>query len=144
MNVAIILQQKGHDVVTVEPETRIGDVAKTLAEKGIGAVLVQGPGGQVAGILSERDIVRGLAECGNDCLERTASEFMSSTVVTCAPEDGINAVMAMMSSRRFRHLPVMKDGQLNGIISIGDVVKRRIDQIEFEAKAMHDYITQGG
>src|SRR5262249_2410305 len=116
------------------------DIARKLAAKRIGAIVVCGAKGEVAGIVSERDIVRLLAEQGIDCLSRPVSEIMTHQVVTCKDEDTLDELMALMTERCFRHLQVVTDGQLSGIVSIGDVVKHHIAEVEMEATAMREYI----
>lgn len=143
MNVAAILKQKGTAVVTASVSTSIRDVVSLLAEKRIGSVVVSGGRGDVTGIISERDIIRLLAREGAAGLERTAGEVMTKSVVTCTRSDTIDDLMARMTARRFRHLPVVESGRLNGIVSIGDVVKQRIAEVELEANAMRDYIRTG-
>jgi CBS domain-containing protein len=140
MNVAAILKHKGRAVTTASPSTPLIDIARKLAAKRIGAIVICGPSGEVAGIVSERDIVRLLAEQGIDCLSRPVSEIMTHQVVTCKAEDTLDELMAMMTTRRFRHLPVVTDGALSGIVSIGDVVKHHIAEVEMEATAMREYI----
>lgn len=142
MNVAAILRQKGRAVTTSSPAATLLEVANKLAAKRIGAIVVVGPRGEVAGIISERDIIRALAESGPDSLTRPVSESMTRQVVTCQETDTLDELMAMMTARRFRHLPVLTDGALVGIISIGDVVKHHVAEVEMEATAMREYITQ--
>jgi CBS domain-containing protein len=142
MNVAVILRQKGRAVTTASPAATLLEVANKLAAKRIGAIVVVGPRGEVAGIISERDIIRALAESGPDSLTRPVSESMTRQVVTCQETDTLDELMAMMTARRFRHLPVLTDGALVGIISIGDVVKHHVAEVEMEATAMREYITQ--
>jgi CBS domain-containing protein len=142
MNVAAILRQKGRAVTTSSPAATLLEVANKLAAKRIGAIVVVGPRGEVAGIISERDIIRALAEAGPDSLTRPVSESMTRQVVTCQETDTLDELMAMMTARRFRHLPVLTDGALVGIISIGDVVKHHVAEVEMEATAMREYITQ--
>jgi len=141
MNVAAILKHKGRAVTTASPDTALVQIAEKLAAKRIGAIVVVGPRGEVAGIISERDVVRALAEQGAKCLPRPVSETMTKHVVTCQETDTLDELMAMMTARRFRHLPVVTDGALVGIISIGDVVKHHVAEVEMEATAMRDYIT---
>jgi CBS domain-containing protein len=141
MNVAAILKQKGRAVTTAPPTVTLLDVANKLAAKRIGAIVVIGARGEVAGIISERDIIRALAEDGASCLSRPVSETMTRQVVTCRETDTLEELMAMMTARRFRHLPVVTDGALVGIISIGDVVKHHVAEVEMEATAMREYIT---
>ncbi|WP_169569990.1 CBS domain-containing protein [Sneathiella limimaris] len=143
MNVASILKGKGGNIITAKADDEISAVAALLKEHGIGAVLVVGEGQALEGVISERDIVRGLAESGSGCLGKKASELMTSNVITCSPADTVDEVMSLMTTRRIRHLPVMDEGVLSGFISIGDVVKSRIDEIETEAAAMRDYIATG-
>jgi CBS domain-containing protein len=141
MNVAAILKQKGRAVTTAQPTVTLLEVANKLAAKRIGAIVVVGARGEVAGIISERDIIRALAEAGPECLTRPVKETMTRQVVTCQETDTLEELMAMMTARRFRHLPVVTDGSLAGIISIGDVVKHHIAEVEMEATAMREYIT---
>jgi len=141
MNVAAILKQKGRAVTTAQPTVTLLEVVNKLAAKRIGAIVVVGARGEVAGILSERDIIRALAEVGPECLTRPVKETMTRQVVTCQETDTLEELMAMMTARRFRHLPVVTDGSLVGIISIGDVVKHHIAEVEMEATAMREYIT---
>jgi CBS domain-containing protein len=141
MNVAAILRHKGRSVTTASPATTLLAVANKLAAKRIGAIVIVGSGGTVAGILSERDIIRCLAKDGPDCLSRPVSESMTRAVVSCHEDDTLDEVMAMMTERRFRHLPVISDGALVGIVSIGDVVKHHVAEVTIEATAMREYIT---
>jgi CBS domain-containing protein len=141
MNVISILRQKGRAVTTANPNATLLEVANKLAAKRIGAIVVIGAGGEVAGIVSERDIIRALATSGAECLTRPVAETMTKQVVTCQETDTLDELMAMMTERRFRHLPVVTDGALVGIVSIGDVVKHHVAEVEMEATAMRDYIT---
>ena len=141
MNVASILRQKGRAVTTANPATTLLEVADKLAAKRIGAIVVVGTGGEVSGIISERDIIRKLGTEGPTCLARPVSESMTRQVVTCKEGDTLEELMAQMTAGRFRHLPVVMDGALVGIISIGDVVKHHIAEVEMEATAMREYIT---
>jgi CBS domain-containing protein len=143
MNVATILNQKGRAVSTVPPAITLQEVAKRLTQRRIGALVVVGARGDIEGIVSERDIIRALAETGADCLQRPVGETMTRQVVTCQETDTLDELMAMMTQRRFRHLPVVTDGDLVGIISIGDVVKHHVAEIEMEATAMRAYIAHG-
>jgi CBS domain-containing protein len=140
MNVAAILKQKGRAVTTAAPTASLLETANKLAAKRIGAIVVVGPRGEVAGIISERDIIRALSQGGPECLTRSVSETMTRQVVTCQETDTLDELMAMMTARRFRHLPVVTDGALVGIISIGDVVKHHVAEVEMEATAMREYI----
>jgi CBS domain-containing protein len=141
MNVAAILKQKGRAVTTASPNTTLLEVVSKLAAKRIGAIVIVGANGEVAGIISERDVIRVLAQQGPECLKRPVSESMTRQVVTCQETDTLDELMAMMTARRFRHLPVVVDNALVGIISIGDVVKHHVAEVEMEATAMREYIT---
>lgn len=139
MFVESILNIKGRAVVTVEPDSLIGDLAATLASHKIGAAVVVADGA-VVGIVSERDIVRYLAASADDVRPAPVSALMTRAPRTCTPGDTIDDAMNTMSTGRFRHLPVVADGKLVGIISIGDVVKSKIDQVHQEAAELRDYI----
>jgi CBS domain-containing protein len=141
MNVAAILKQKGRAVTTASPTTTLMEVADKLAAKRIGAIVIVTQRGEVCGIVSERDIIRALATHGVNCLSQPVSQVMTKLVVTCQETDTLDELMAMMTARRFRHLPVVTDNALVGIISIGDVVKHHVAEVEMEATAMRDYIT---
>ena len=141
MTVKAILSEKGGNVLTVSPSATLSDVARMLTEHRIGAVVVSNDGKDVAGIMSERDIVKSIAREGAGVLEQPVSSAMTTSVVLCGPGDTINQVMEKMSSGRFRHVPIVDDGALVGIISIGDVVKRRIEQAEHEAEEIRAYIS---
>ncbi|MFN4164844.1 MAG: CBS domain-containing protein [Ferrovibrio sp.] len=143
MIVASILKDKTGGVISARPEDSIESVCQLLADKGIGAVLVQRPDGGIAGILSERDIVRGLAMIGTDLLQQSADTIMTRSVMVCSSHDTIQDVMHLMTKRRIRHLPVVDNGRLAGMISIGDVVKRHIAATEMEAEALRQYIATG-
>jgi CBS domain-containing protein len=140
MTVKAILKEKGNDVVTVGPETTIGQAASILHERRIGAVVVVDESHRIVGIIAERDIVGAIAEAGPDCLTRPISEVMWSNVYRCTEDMTTEAIMQLMSSRRARHIPVERDGRLVGIISIGDVVKAHIRAIEKEAEHIKAYI----
>ena len=140
MDVATILRSKGSEVTTAPPETSVADIAQILKGQGIGAIVISSDGAQVHGIVSERDILRALADHGAEILDREVSEFMTAGVFTCSPEDRVNDLMAIMTERRIRHLPVTVDGELTGIVTIGDLVKHRLDEIEREADALRSYI----
>lgn len=144
MSVSTILKSKGSDVISVKPDSTLAAVVETLSSRRIGAVLVTHADGMVAGVLSERDVVRALAQHGADALGMPATSFMTAEVVSARPQDSIERVMEKMTHGRFRHLPILDEGRLVGIISIGDVVKRRIDDAEHEAQALRDYVTQAG
>jgi len=140
MTVAIILKNKGSDVVSVRPGTSVADIARLLAEHRIGAVPVVDAKGGLEGIVSERDLVRAIARSGQSVLERPVEDVMTRKVLVCKPADAIYDIMALMTENRIRHLPVVVSGKLEGVISIGDVVKFRIAEAEFEAEEMKRYI----
>ena len=140
MIVKSILSAKGSDVATIAPTATLAEATKILADRKIGALLVTGAGGRLTGIVSERDIVRALAEFGGGALQLPLTEVMTRKVVTCAPGDTVSVLMERMTAGKFRHLPVMDEGDLVGIISIGDVVKYRLTELQFEQDAMRDYI----
>jgi CBS domain-containing protein len=140
MTVRSILSAKGGDVVTIEPNASLGEAARRLAERNIGALVVTGAELRVIGILSERDIVQELAANGTAALERPLSEVMTRKVMTCGHADTISSVMERMTQGKFRHLPVVEQNRLVGIVSIGDVVKHRLQEMEREQSAMRDYI----
>jgi CBS domain-containing protein len=144
MTVAKILKAKGSYVETVRPDTNVQEVVERLAKRRIGAVLVTGRAGEVLGIVSERDIVFAMGSAGGIALQRRAEEIMTANPVTCTPDDRVEDLMETMTRGRFRHLPVVRDGVLLGIVSIGDVVKRRIEDSETERLAMREYITTAG
>src|SRR5215468_8795099 len=139
MTVRTILDTKGHQVQSVEPGAKLSAAIKILSERRIGAVLVLAQG-RIEGILSERDIVRVLGERGAAVLDEQVSSVMTRKVVSCGPSDTVAAIMEKMTTGKFRHLLVMDDGKLVGLISIGDVVKRRVSEFEHEQEAMRDYI----
>jgi CBS domain-containing protein len=144
MNVKTILAAKkrnlGGDVIDIEPAADLAAAAKLLAAHRIGALLIRGAGGRLAGILSERDIVRALAEHGAGALALPVARVMTREVETCSEEETVAAIMERMTAGKFRHMPVMSDGKLAGLISIGDVVKERVEEIERESDAMRDYL----
>ncbi len=140
MRVEAMLAAKGDKVVTARPDAAIATVIRMLKLEGIGALVVSEDGVRILGIISERDIVRALVDHGADVLNMRVAELMTRSVKTCAPEANINDVMAEMTSSRVRHLPVVRDGELCGIISIGDVVKNRLEELETETSVLRDYI----
>ena len=144
MTVAVILKTKGSDVVSVAPGDTLASVVDTLAKRRIGAVLVLEPSGMVAGMLSERDVVRALSQHGADALGMSVKSFMTAEVVHASPAESIEMVMEKMTIGRFRHLPILDHGRVAGIISIGDVVKRRIDDAVHEADALREYVASAG
>jgi len=140
MKLAVILKNKPAPIISVTPETSITGVVKVLAEKRIGAVLVIDSVGKLVGILSERDIVRTLAKHAGGTFEMTAAQLMTPSPVTTSPHATVAEAMEIMSDGRFRHLPVMDNGKLIGLVSIGDVVKARIDQQEHEVDSLRAYV----
>lgn len=143
MNVQSILGSKGANVFTVTPGNTITEIAEILDQKRIGAIVVTNDDGSLAGIMSERDIIRGINKHGPDALTLTVADLMTTDVHCCSRADSIIDVMAMMTDRRIRHIPVVEKGKLLGIISIGDVVKHRILEAEQDAEAMRRYIASG-
>jgi CBS domain-containing protein len=139
MTVRSILDSKGHQVLSVEPDAKLATAVKILGEKKIGAVLVISQG-RMEGILSERDIVRVLAERGAPVLDEPVSNVMTRKVVSCRQSDTVAGLMEMMTLGKFRHLPVVEDGKVVGLISIGDIVKRRVQEYETEQEALQNYI----
>jgi CBS domain-containing protein len=135
-----ILSLKGRDVVAIEPNRSLSEAAKVLSERRIGALLVIDGKRPVSGIISERDIVRAIAVHGPQALDEPVSRFMTEKVLTCTGETSINDVMELMTQQKFRHVPVVEGGRLLGIISIGDVVKLRLEEVEGEAQAIREYI----
>jgi CBS domain-containing protein len=140
MTVKAILSHKGSGVVTIEPTVTLSAAVKTLAEHRIGAVVIAGPDKQVVGILSERDIVRALAQRGPGALEDAVGQVMTRKVVTCTESETVTELMGRMTAGKFRHLPVVEGGRLVGLVSIGDVVKHRLGEMEHESNAMKEYI----
>jgi CBS domain-containing protein len=140
MTVKAILQSKGHDVLTIGPDQTLDDAIRLLAEHRIGALVITNGDRKIAGILSERDIVRVIAKEGAGALSQAVRNAMTAKVRSCNESMNVNEVMEIMTRGRFRHLPVEKNGQLDGIISIGDVVKRRIEDVEREAEEIKQYI----
>ncbi|MEI9805055.1 MAG: CBS domain-containing protein [Pseudolabrys sp.] len=140
MNVKAILAAKGGDIVCIEPSADLAAAAKLLSKHKIGAVLIRGVGGRLAGILSERDIVRALSEHGADALALQVAQVMTRNVETCGEDATISSLMEQMTAGKFRHMPVVTKGELVGLVSIGDVVKQRVGEIESESEALRDYI----
>jgi CBS domain-containing protein len=139
MTVRAILDTKGHQILSVEPDAKLSAAVKLLSERRIGAVLVMSAG-RIEGILSERDIVRVLGSRGAAVLDEPVSAVMTRKVVSCREKDTVGAIMEMMTSGKFRHLPVVEDDKVVGLISIGDVVKWRVKEFENEQEALRDYI----
>lgn len=144
MNVKAILAAKernlGGDVVCIEPTADLAAAAKLLTTHRIGAVVIRGAGGRLAGILSERDIMRALSQHGADALALPVGQVMTRDIETCGEDDTVASIMERMTAGQFRHMPVISKGELVGLISIGDVVKQRVDEVKRESEAMRDYI----
>jgi CBS domain-containing protein len=140
MTVAAILDHKGHEIISSRPDDTLESIAKVLTQHRIGAVLVRDAAGTVLGILSERDIVRAIAAHGASALALTASAVMTREVVYGCPSDTVDKVLSTMTEKRIRHLPVMHEGKLVGFVSIGDVVKRRIADVEEEADQLRQFV----
>lgn len=143
MTIAEILKDKPQRMITVGPEQTLQQAAEVLGRERIGALLVLKPNGDIAGILSERDIVRAVGTKGAEVLDRPVAEMMTKDVTCCAPEDSIDSAMALMMARRFRHLPVRQGGRIVAMISIGDVVKKKVEDAEAEAQQLKEYIARG-
>lgn len=141
MKVAEILKLKGDRVMTVRPSETLGTLAHRLRMARVGALVVSEMGIHVDGIVSERDIVHALAEHGDACLSMKVDQVMTRRVITCAPGDSISHIARLMTENRIRHLPVVEGGKLTGIVSVGDVVKNRLDEMELEAGVLRDLAT---
>ncbi len=144
MIISTILKGKGAEVVSVGPGDPVLAVARVLTERGIGAALVRDPAGRVLGIISERDIVRGMANQGQGTTQLPAEKLMTRDLVTVTPQTPVSEAMELMTRRRVRHLPVLENGQLVGLVSIGDLVKARIDEAEHEAAELKAYVVSAG
>lgn len=142
MRISDVLRGKGATVATVTPETSIAALLTELSVHNIGAMVVVSPDG-LQGIVSERDVVRKLNELGAELLRRPVSEIMTTLVATCSPDDTVDSLSVLMTTNRVRHVPVVVDGRLAGIVSIGDVVKTRMEELEREHQQLQAYITQG-
>ncbi len=140
MKVAQILADKGDMVVTVRADGRVRDAVDSLNSHNIGAVVVVGADGAIAGILSERDVVRRLSSDGAEAVDMPITECMTPNPFTCVSSATLDEIMGVMTEKRIRHLPVVEDGRLRGVVSIGDIVKRKIETVEKEAAALKDYI----
>ena len=144
MRIADILRSKGSAVATVTETTTVTALLAELAVRNIGAMVVVGPDGAPVGIVSERDVIRSLQERGAEVLRAPVAAIMSGAVLTCMPEDRVDDLAAMMTDHRVRHIPVLAEGRLAGIVSIGDVVKNRLEELGAERQQLEAYITQGG
>jgi CBS domain-containing protein len=141
MKVLDILRVKGSSVVTVPPNTTLLTLVHRLKLERVGAIVVSQDGKTVDGIISERDVAWGLAEHGADLLNLRVADLMTKSVLTCSPDDTITSIARIMTERRLRHLPVLLKGELVGVVSIGDVVKHRLDEMQLEANVLRDYAT---
>lgn len=144
MRVKDILNKKGTEVATIDPDASIAEAVALLHGKRIGAVVVSADGVTIGGILSERDVVGALATLGPDLLSASVRRFMTADVLTCEPEDELRTLAITMTDKRFRHMPVTVNGRLAGIVSIGDVVKLRVDELQTEHDQLIDYISSSG
>ena len=141
MTVKTILSEKGSNVITIDPNANLATAAKLLATHNIGAVVICGPDRRVIGILSERDILRALVDRGSLLLEEyTVGQLMTRKVITCNPDETVNSIMGRMTAGRFSHIPVVAQNRLVGIVSIGDVLKRRVEEMKNESDSLHKYI----
>jgi CBS domain-containing protein len=141
MRVSNLLATKGHEVATISQERSVSDAVQMLKERRIGALIVTGADAPLAGILSERDVVRALAELGAAALDLKVADLMSSEVTTCDESTSVTDLMGLMTAMRIRHVPVVHEGQLVGMVSIGDVVKARFDELEHEKQDLLDYVS---
>ena len=141
MNVATILKQKGRGVFTTTSDKSLLDIAKLLAQHGIGCIVILGDDDKIVGIVSERDLMRAIGQAGSKVLREPVSDFMTKTVVTAREADTVDRLMSEMTTHRFRHMPVVERGRLLGLVSIGDLVKIHVADAEFESGAMRQYIT---
>jgi CBS domain-containing protein len=141
MNVEYILASKGREVRTITPDASLEDALQRLCTERIGSLVVSENGTDLVGILSDRDILYAIADHGTAALGESVGSVMTAKVFTCSRDDRVSAIMALMTDRRIRHVPVVEDGRLCGMVSIGDVVKQRLDEIEGEAAALREYVT---
>lgn len=140
MDVETILDKKGRQVITARPDQTVAEMARLLVQRGIGAAVVCEPDGGVIGVIGERDIVTSLAERGADALELRVKDVMCADPPVCSPEDTLEEVMSLMTERRTRHVPVVVGGELSGIVSIGDIVKHRLEETQGEVSALREYM----
>lgn len=141
LSVSTILNNKGSDVATIGPDDTVAAATEALAQHNVGALVVSSDGRKIDGIISERDIVRQLGKRGTACLEKRVSDVMSTVIITCTIDACVDELMATMTRQRFRHMPVVTQGELAGMISIGDVVKARLDELEVQAETLEQYVT---
>lgn len=140
MKISQVLREKGDYVATIAEDASVADALNQLVEKKIGAVVATNANGQVSGVLSERDIIFGLSSYGESVLRKRVKDLMLRELHTCSPNDTMFKAMSMMTGRRLRHVPILEGGELKGIVSVGDAVKTRIEEIEREAEALREYI----
>lgn len=143
MHVEVILAVKGREVRTIRPDATVSEAVQRMRRERVGALVVSEDGRQIAGIISDRGIMDAIADRGTSVMNDQIQQMMTREVFTCSSSDDVSGIMAAMTNRRIRHIPVVQDNQLCGIISIGDVVKHRIDEIQLEADAMREYISGG-
>ncbi len=143
MTIASIIQGKPHRLITAAPDEALQQAAEILTRERIGALLVLKPNGDIAGILSERDIVKAVGLKGAEVLSRPVAELMTKEVTCCSPEDTVDQAMALMTEKRFRHLPVRQGGRIVAMLSIGDVVKMKVEEAEAESQSLREYIARG-
>ncbi len=143
MKVAEILKQKGQNVISVRPTESIETLSHRLRLARIGAMVVVGEGGALDGIISERDIIHGIAEHGPKCLDLTVADLMTQRVITCTPQDNVTRIAQQMTENRIRHLPVVEGAKLVGVVSVGDVVKNRLEEMSLEASVLRDLAIAG-
>jgi CBS domain-containing protein len=143
MNISQILKAKGRAVATARPDATLSEIISRLAQKRIGAIVIVGDAGEVVGIVSERDVIRRLGERGEAALKEPVSQSMTSSVISCQETSTLEEMMELMTQGRFRHVPVIEDGALVGIVSIGDIVKHHVAEVEMEVTAMRDYFATG-
>lgn len=144
VQVSVILDRKGTGVVTIAPDAMLLAAADAMSEHNIGALVVSSDGRSVEGIVSERDLVRELARRGTGAVKQTVADLMTTEVTTCGPDATVDDLMAAMTAQRMRHVPILRDGTLAGIVSIGDVVKVRLDELEVEKQSLEEYVTGAG
>lgn len=144
VRISVILDRKGTGVVTIPPDAMLLAAADAMSEHNIGALVVSSDGRSVEGIVSERDLVRELARRGTGAVKQTVADLMSTEVTTCGPDATVDDLMAAMTAKRIRHVPIVDDGVLTGIVSIGDVVKVRLDELEVEKQSLEEYVTGAG
>lgn len=141
VRISVILDRKGTDVFTIPPDAMLLAAADAMSEHNVGALVVSSDGRAVEGIISERDLVRELARRGTGAVKQTVADLMSTQVTTCGPDATVDDLMAAMTAERIRHVPILDDGALAGIVSIGDVVKVRLDELEVEKQSLEEYVT---